>query len=431
MQARLVALQHHDFRLFWFGRLLSTTGSQMQNIAVNWQIFELLQGQSFTVSLLNRTIELNASALGLGSLGLVRIIPIIIFAMLGGLLADTVNRRKLLIYTQLAAAIFSGLLAILTLTDNITIFFIYILSAAGAATSAFDEPARQSLVPNLVPAKHLTNAISLNTLMWYGATIAGPAIAGVLVSLFDVGVVYAIDSMSFTAVIVALLFMKYRGHVQAKTGGVSWAALKEGISFTYHNKLVWSTMILDFIATFFASARSMLPIVATEVLGLGVRGYGILATAQPIGAVIAGVILALRKDIKKQGVVLLISVTIYGIATALFGLSTIFFISYVLFAFTGAGDTVSTVIRGTLRQITTPDHLRGRMTSVNMLFFMGGPQLGELEAGLIASAFGAPFAIVSGGILTVIFVGVIAWRYPILRRYEGQTEEVENTAVAL
>jgi MFS family permease len=171
--------------------------------------------------------------------------------------------------------------------------------------------------------------------------------------------------------------------------------------------------------------------VATDVLKLGVEGYGFLATAQPVGALIAGAIVALRRDIRHQGVVLLVSVGVYGVATALFGLSTSFALSYVLFGLTGAGDTVSTVIRGTLRQLLTPDHLRGRMTSVNMVFFMGGPQLGELEAGLVASVFGAPIAIVTGGLATVLLTALIAWRYPRLRNYTSDMAEEAIKAAAL
>jgi MFS family permease len=165
----------------------------------------------------------------------------------------------------------------------------------------------------------------------------------------------------------------------------------------------------------------MLPIVASDILGLGVQGYGLLATAQPIGAVIAGAVTSLRRDIHRQGLVLLVSVGLYGLATALFGLSTNFALSYLLFGLTGAGDTISTVIRGTLRQTMTPDSLRGRMTSVNMVFYMGGPQLGELEAGLVAALAGVPFAIFTGGLATVLLTGWVAWKYPRLRRYTGQT----------
>jgi MFS family permease len=414
---RFVALQNRDFRLLWVGTLLSAVGSQMQQIAISWHIFDLLRGSTYTVTLFNWEIPLDAGALGLGSLGLARVIPVMLFALWGGILADSRDRRQLLIIVKIAAVLFSGTLAFLTLTGRVAIWHIYLLSAAGAATSAFDEPSRQSIVPNIVPPAHMTNAVSLNTLLWYLATIIGPGLAGLLVGQFDVGVVYAIDAVSFLAVIVSLLLMRYRGERRPfKTGGL--AALRDGIRYTYNNKLIWSTLLIDFWATFFASARTMLPIVATEVLQMGVEGYGFLATAQPVGAVIAGTIVAWRQNIRRQGVTLLASVILYGIATALFGLSTWFALSYFLFALTGAGDTVSTVIRGTLRQVTTPDELRGRMTSVNMIFFMGGPQLGELEAGLVAAIWSAPIAIVTGGAATVAITLFLAWRFPILRRYE-------------
>jgi MFS family permease len=419
-----MAFRYRDFRLLWIGRLFSNIGSQMQFIAINWHIFALLRGQTFTVSLLGRNFTLGAEALGLGTVGLVRVIPILLFALMGGILADTHDRRRLLIGVQSAAAFFSAILAALTLTGHITIPLIYLLAAAGAAVSAFEEPARQSLTPNLVPREHFANAVSLDTLLWYLSSVIGPALAGVLVGAFDVGIVYTIDALSFGTVILSLLMMEYRGQKAAQNGlgkGLGWPALVEGLRFTFRTRMIWSTMLLDFWATFFSSARTMLPIVAGDVLKVGVQGYGILATAQPVGAIVAGAIVSLRREIKRQGVVLLVSVVVYGAATAVFGLSTVFALSYFLFALTGAGDTVSTVIRGTLRQLLTPDHLRGRMTSVNMVFFMGGPQLGELEAGLIAAVISAPFAIVTGGIATILITGFIAWRYPELRRYTNET----------
>lgn len=418
---RLVALRHRDFRLLWFGQLISTIGSQMQIIAVNWHIYELLRGGAYTVSLFGREIGLSAEALGLGTLGLVRIFPIVLFALLGGMLADTRDRRRLLIWTQSSAALLAVILAAITLTGNASVAAIYLLTAAGAAAAAFDNPARQSLVPNLVPREHLTNAVSLNTLLWQIGTIVGPAVAGVLVGAFNIGLVYAINALSFVATLIALLLMHYRGRAAAENTGLGWQAMVEGLRFTYVSRMIWSTMLLDFLATFFSSARTMLPIVAGDILGVGPEGYGLLSTAQPVGAVIAGTVLSLRKDIHRQGIALLVSVAVYGLATALFGLSTVFALSYALFGLTGAGDTISTVIRGTIRQLITPDHLRGRMTSVNMIFFMGGPQLGELEAGLVAAALGAPFAIFTGGLATVLLTGWIAWKYPRLRNYTSGT----------
>lgn len=430
---RLAALRYRDFRLVWTGEFVSTIGSQMQLVAIDWHVFQLLRGQTVTVA---PEIELSVPALGLGLLGLARVIPIVLFALLGGMLADSLDRRKVMIYTRIVAALLAGTLALLTLTGQATVGVIYIMIAAASGVTALDSPARQSLVPNLVPREHLPNAISLNTLMFQFATILGPTLTGILIGLSGlsmqssatvdvtavnahIGIIYAINAASFLIAIFALAQISYRGAVEV--GGIGWKPLVEGLRFTLSNRIIRGTMLLDFYATFFSSARTMLPIVAAEVLGLNATGFGILATAQSAGSVIAGSILALRKEIYQQGIVLLVSVAIFGIATALFGLTTNFLLAYFFFALTGAGDTVSTVIRGTIRQINTPDHLRGRTTSVNMIFFMGGPQLGELEAGLVAAAFGVPFAIVSGGIATVLLTGWIAWRNPLLRNYTSAT----------
>jgi MFS family permease len=428
LSQRLVALQYRDFRLLWVGQLISMVGSEMQLAAVDWHVYELLRGQTLTVAIFGRELTLGSDALGLGTLGLVRVVPVILFGLLGGMVADARDRRRVMIVTQTAAALCALALGIITLMGWESLPAIYALTAALAATSAFDNPARQSLIPNLVPREHLTNAISLNTLNWMLGTILGPAIAGVMLIAFNVGTIYIANALTFGAVIVALLAMQYRGRARPEVSGLGWAALSEGFRFTHNSRIIWSTMLLDFFATFFGSARTMLPLVAGEILGVGKLGYGLLRTAQPLGAVLAGAIAALRRDIKHQGVVLLVSVAVYGAATALFGLSTLYALSFLLFALTGAGDTVSTVIRGTLRQMLTPDHLRGRMTSVNMIFYSGGPQLGELEAGLVASALGVPFAIVTGGIAVVALTAWIAWRYPRLRTYTSDMAQAESMA---
>jgi MFS family permease len=433
-QPRLAALRYRDFRLLWSGELFSTVGSQMQLYAINWHVARLLVGQTVTVG---DGVSLDAQALGLGLLGLVNVIPIILFALVGGMLADTFDRRKLMIGTRLIAGTLAVILAALTISGQATVQVIYLLTALAAGVAAFDNPARQSLVPNLVKREHLVNAVSLNTLMWQIGTIVGPALTGILIGVGSpadaaspsgspaelnthIGIIYAINAITFFVAAFNLSLLRYRGEGRVNGGGIGWSPLKEGLRFTYSSRIIWGTMLLDFFATFFASARTMLPLVATNVLGLDAAGYGLLATGQAVGSVIAGGVVALRKDIYQQGKVLLVSVAIYGLATVFFGLSTTFIPAYIFFALTGAGDTVSTVIRGTVRQLLTPDHLRGRMTSVNMIFFMGGPQLGELEAGLVASAWGVPFAIVSGGVITVLMTGYIAWKYPRLRRYTSE-----------
>jgi MFS family permease len=414
---RFAALRYRDFRLFWIGQMLSTVGAQMILIAVDWHVYKLLQGSTYVVTLFGHTLDLGAAALGLGALGLVRILPVIVFALVGGLVADAHDRRRVLLVTRTVATLIAALLALLALTGRDSVPAIYLLTAAGAATTAFDSPARQSLVPSLLPREHFANAVSLNMVASQVTTIAASALAGALVAWFDVGWVYAASAVLLAGLLVALALMQYRGRATPVSNGLGWGALVHGLRFTYHSRIIWGTMLLDFFATFFSSARTMLPIVANDILKVGAGGFGLLSAAQPVGALIAGAIVSLRRDIHRQGPVLLVSVALYGLATALFGASTLFVLAFVLLALTGAADTVSTVIRQTLRQLLTPDELRGRMTSVNMIFFMGGPQLGELEAGVVAALFGAPVSIISGGIATVLLTALVAWKYPQLTRY--------------
>ena len=298
-----------------------------------------------------------------------------------------------------------------------------LFSAALAASTAISTPTRQSLVPNLVPREYMTNAVSLNSLVFQIGSISGPVIASFMIGLMGRSSVYWINAISFGAAITSLFFITHRSKA-ASSEPFNWELVQEGLRFTYSEKILWGSILLDFFATFFGSARTMLPAVADQILGLdlntdvGNLWLGVLASAQSIGAFITGVVMAWVKDIRHQGWVMLGGVGLYGLATVLFGVTPIFALSFLFFALTGVGDTVSMVIRGTLRQMVTPDHLRGRATSVASIFFMGGPQLGELEAGIVAAVFGVPFAIISGGLAVVGLTAWVAWRFPRLRNYE-------------
>lgn len=420
MRHRLPSLQHRDFRLLWIGQFASFIGAQMQLTAVNWDVFALLRDQSVTFAIFGAPITLGADALGLGLLGLVRVLPIIAFALIGGALADARDRRLLMLVSSVVSMGFAALLALLALAGNSTVWPIYVCTAGITAATAFGNPARQALLPNIVPREHFTNAVSLNTLGVQIASVVGPAVAGVMLATTGSGAIYALNALSFLAVIVALLLMRYRDTARSFSGNaVSLAAIGEGLRFVFSTPIIAGTMLVDFFATFFSSARTMLPIIAADLLGADAAGYGLLSTASAVGSVLAGLVTSLRKEIQNQGVVLLGSVMVFGAATALFGISTNFALSYVLFAITGAADTVSTVIRNIIRQLHTPDHLRGRMVGVNMMFFIGGPQLGELEAGLVAAAFGVPFSVVSGGLITVALTLWVAWRFQDLRQYRA------------
>jgi MFS family permease len=296
----------------------------------------------------------------------------------------------------------------------------------GAAVSAFDLPARQALMPTLVPREHLPNAISLNTIMFQTASVLGPALGGVLIAVSSVGWSYVSNAVSFGFVIVALLMMRdVPGRRDGELAGrddVSWAAAKEGLRFVFRSPLIRSTMVLDFLATFFASATALLPIFAQDILHVGPQGYGWLFAAPAVGAFITSVALVpLVAHIKRRGMSIVWSVIGHGAATVVFGISRSFWLTFACLAAVGATDTVSTVLRNIIRNLETPDRLRGRMTGINMVFFMGGPQLGELEAGTVANWLGAPFSVISGGIGCLVTTVWIALATPTLRQYRADT----------
>jgi MFS family permease len=408
----LVALQHRNFRLIWLGLLLSLVGSVMQNAAVLWH-----------VSLL---VPPDRKGLALGFVGLVRVVPVIAFSLISGVAADALDRRRLMLFTQTAAAGVALALAALTFRGLTVVWPLYVLSALSASVGAFDLPARQALVPTLVPREHLPNAIGLMTMIFQAASVAGPAIGGIVIASAGVAWAYVFNAVSFGFVIAALLLMRNAParadrHQAAEAGtrnDMSLHAALEGLRFVFRSPLIRSTMILDFFATFFSSAMALLPIFAQDILNVGAEGFGWLYAAPAAGAVITSMALVpLVERIDHRGATLLWAVVGYALATIVFGISRSFWLTFACLALTGATDTVSMVIRNIVRQLETPDRLRGRMTGVNMVFFMGGPQLGELEAGLVANWLGAPFSVVSGGIGCLVATGWVAAATPAIRHY--------------
>jgi MFS family permease len=287
---------------------------------------------------------------------------------------------------------------------------------------AFDLPARQSLVPNLVPRDILPSAFSLQSIAFNTGSILGPALSGIVIGYMGQEAVYFINAISFLAVIVALIALSNIPQSQKQiTSGfkAAFTDIRDGLRFIRHQPLILSSMILDFIATFFSSANTLLPYFAQNVLHVAEVAYGWLAAAQSIGAVAVGLIASQFSHIRRQGPLLLASVVVFGLATILFGISRIYAVVFIALALTGAADSISTIIRNTIRQLITPDSLRGRMTSINQIFFMGGPQLGEIEAGAVAKYFGIPFAIISGGVGTILGAWLVASLWPQLKRYNG------------
>ena len=406
----VAALRHRNFRLLWIGQLVSVSGSMMQSAAILWHVALIAPPEH--------------KAIALGAVGLVRVLPIVGFSLVSGVVADVYDRRRVMLITQSLMAALAAALALLTMGGLETPWPIYVVAALSSAAGAFDGPARHALIPNLVPREHLANAISLNTIMFQIAAVGGPSAAGIVVATGGVAAAYWMNAASFLFVIGALGMMRdvrgkgSDGSAEEAPGKISLGAALDGLRFVFSQPLIRSSMLLDFFATFFSSATALLPIFAQDILGVGAYGYGGLYAAPSVGALVASAAMVRLVDrIDRRGVVLLWAVAGYGLATVAFGASNSFWVMFVCLALTGLTDTVSMVFRNVIRQMETPDHLRGRMTGINMVFFMGGPQLGEVEAGLVANWWGAPFSVITGGVGCLLATAWVAARTPALRAY--------------
>ncbi len=397
-----VSLRHRDFTLLWAGQAVSQIGSQMQVVATAWLLWQLTH-----------------SALALGLVGLFRAVPLVLFALFGGVIADAFDRRRLMYITQSSMLLLSLIMALATGAGTVAPWLIYAFIVAGAIANAFDNPARTALVPSLVPKEHLTNALTLNNINYQVGTVIGPAAAGFLLAGFNSATaVYWADAISFLAVILALAGIRTR-LPRAATRQVNLGAAREGLRFVLRTPIMASTMTLDFFATFLGVSPLLMPVFADKVLHVNADGLGLLFSASAAGAVITSVIMSFVSRVEHQGRVVLWAIGAYGVAGIVFGLSQNFALSLTALAVTGAADTVSMVMRQTIRQVVTPDEMRGRMTSVNMIFFMGGPQLGNLEAGALAQVLGAGPATALGSLAVLGVVALTAARVPNLRDYRG------------
>lgn len=399
------ALKIPVFRDYLFGSFVSEIGNQMQVVAIAWQIYEMTR---------------NPASLGL--IGLANFLPILLFSLIGGLVADRVDRKKLLIVSQSCLGFLTFVLFGLTILQIITPWMIYLILFLHATASSFSLPARQAVLPSLVPKKIFLNAVSLFGLHYQSSLLIGPAIAGFLIAGFGVGSVYLLNVFSFLVFIGSVLMIKIPFNLGKEKVEFSVNSILDGVRFVLSTPILYSTMILDFLATFFGTATILMPVFAKDVLHVGPKGLGLLYSAPAMGAVVGGLILSFlpHHQIKNQGKVIIISVIFYGAATIGFGLSKNLLLSLLFLSLVGFWDMISTVIRNTVRQMITPDHLRGRMVSVMRIFFQGGPQLGDIEAGLLAAAVGGPVSVVIGGIGVIGITSFVAYFNPKLRNYQGK-----------
>lgn len=397
-----ISLKISAYRNYLLGAFVSEIGNQMQVVAIAWQVYEMTR-----------------NPVSLGLIGVANFLPIILFSLIGGVVVDKVDRKNLLMFIQGLQSILALSLFGLTIFHLINPLIIYVILFLISTSQSFSIPARQSVVPHLVPKKLFMNAVSLNTLQYQSAIMTGPAIAGFLIAGVGVQAIYLVNALSFLFFIMAIYSIKIplQRH-DMKEVGFSFGSIMEGIRFVVKTPILLTTMVLDFLVTFFGTATILMPVFAQDVLQVGPKGLGLLYSAPAIGGVLAGLFVSLmHHKIKHQGKAIILAIILYGLATIGFGFSKIFPLSILFLVLVGFGDMFSTIIRNTIRQLITPDYLRGRMASVMRIFFQGGPQLGDMEAGFLAKAIGGPASVVVGGIGTVLITAIIIWKNKSLRNY--------------
>jgi MFS family permease len=396
----LTVLRHRDYRLIWAGEAISGVGTQMHAIALSWQVFEI-----------------TGSVALLGLLGLVRAISLMVVSLAGGAIADSVNRRQLLIGTNLVLLVLSGALAVATETGVVNVTMLFIVAALVSAVSSFDGPARQALIPTLVPRRRIPDAMSLNILTGNVADMFGPALGGFAIAFIGISGTYALDAVSFLAVVIALLMMRQRdsGRVRISRGSV--AMVVEGLRFVKRTPVIYGIMLLDFMATILGATIALTPVFADVIFEAGPQGLGLLNSAPAVGAVGGAAVMSVIRPPQRPGRIILGAIVSYGIFLMLFGLSPNIWIALIFLAGYGASDAVSMTMRHTIRNLATPDELRGRVAATHSTFSSGGPRLGEFQTGLMASFVGIRATPVIGGIGCVIVAVAIGRLIPAIWSY--------------
>jgi MFS family permease len=396
------ALRHRNFQLFFAGQFISLIGTWMQTVAQSWLVYRL-----------------TGSVILLGLIGFSGQIPIFLLAPLGGAVADRYGRHKILIITQSCAMTFASILAALTLTGNIRVWHIFVLAALFGTANAFDIPARQAFAVDMVGREDLINAIALNSSMFNGARIVGPAIAGILVAVVGEGWCFLGNALSYIAVITGLLLMKIDPEIRPRTGS-TLANIAEGFSFVAKTKPIRALLLLLGLVSLMGMPYAVLmPIFADTILGGGASGLGLLMGASGLGALIAALSLATRSRVFGLGRWVAFASTAFGVSLILFSFSRTFWLSALLLVPVGFSMMIQMSSSNTLVQAMVPDALRGRVMSVYLMMFMGMAPFGALLAGTLAGYIGAPYTVMLGGSVCIIGSLVFSLNLPKLRA-EGE-----------
>jgi MFS family permease len=391
-------LNQRDFGLFWTSLLFSAVGSQISTVAVGWQVYEITN-----------------SPFQLGLTGLFHALPVMILSLPGGIVADRMDRRLLLIITQSLEMLLSFALGLLTSTAQIRVWHIYAVTSLSGAVGIFDAPARTAMIPALVPAEHLASAYALNITWRQTASLAGPFLGGIAISVLGISAAYYLDALSFLGVIVCLFSMRPRTTPPAENKESPLQSVRGGFKFIRENSAILGLMSMDACVNFFGAYRSMMPVFARDILGTGPTGLGALLGVPALGALAGSGIVMATGNPKRKGKLIIWVTLFYTAGLICFALSRSLALSLVIVFSLGLVDAVGETLRDTLIQLMTPDRMRGRVKSFDQVFMSAGSYMGSAQMGTAATFLGVPGALIFGGSLGSLVVLLIGKYAPRLR----------------
>jgi MFS family permease len=387
------------FRRLWVGQLISLVGRQITTVAVPFQVYALTR-----------------SALAVGLLGIVQAVPLICGSIGGGAIADHFDRRRVLIVTQLGLASCSALLALGAFIGHPWLLEIYAVVALAALVGAVDSPTRTAIIPNLVGVDRLPGALSLNIVLFQTTLIAGPAIGGLVIAHLGLPAAYSVDVVTFSAAFIAVVLLPPQGHSSTERERPV-AAILRGLTFARRQPVILGGFAMDLAAMIFGLPRAVFPVLAATTFHAGAQGLGLLYAAPGFGAVLAALASGAVSRSRRLGRIIVVAIVAWGLVIIAFGFAKTLWVALVLLAVAGGADSFSAVCRNTIMQRIAPDELRGRLTALYFMVVTGGPNLGDVETGVVANAFGPEVAIVTGGALCLVGLGAAVMAFPSVWRY--------------
>lgn len=412
-------LSFPDYRYYWLARFTAVMATIAMVVVIGYQLYDTART--------DYGMSIKEASFQLGLLGLFQFVPLAVLTPVAGWVADRFERRRVAIFSNLIDLLIAVALGWFTYTDGLTLPLLFGLAALHGVARVFSGPAMSAIAPNIVPPAVLPRAIAMSSIAWQSASVIGPAAGGLIYAAHPTSVyIFSAVLLAISAFTISRVRPVLPPPTEVRRHPLRDMA--DGLQFTWRERFLLGTITLDLFAVILSGATAMLPVYARDILMTGSEGLGFLRAAPAVGAAVVALGLAWRPIERNVGVKMLWAVVVFGLATMAFGLSTNFFLSLAMLALLGAADMFSVFVRGTLIQLNTPDHMRGRVSAVSGLAISASNELGEMRAGSMAAAFGPVFAVVAGGAAAVGVTALWAWLFPELRRartFEPQFKKAE------